>query len=85
MTQEQFYNKTDECVSKFKNGKERYRTSAQFNLVIQMLARGADLYEIIDQLCQSNDDLQNAFQQYIHRDTRPMISTPDPCAKTQTP
>lgn len=84
MTPEQLYNKTDECVSKFKNGKERYRTSAQFNVVIQMLVRGADPYEIIDQLCQSNDDIQHAFQQYVHRDTRPMIITPNPfVAKTK--
>ena len=65
--------KTDECIARFKNGKERYKTSATFNRVVQMLVRGADPYEIIDHLCQMSDDQTKAFEQYIHRDTRPMV------------
>ena len=76
MKAEEFYNKTEECIAKFKNGKERYKTSPTFNVVVQMLVRGADPYEIIDQLCQATDDRAMAFQQYIHRDTRPLIITP---------
>lgn len=74
MEAEEFYNKTDECIARFKNGKERYRNSPTFNAVIQMLVRGADSYEIIDQLCQSIDDQTRAFEQYMHRDTRPFIT-----------
>jgi len=74
MEEEEFYNKTDECIARFKNGKERYRNSPTFNVVIQMLVRGADSYEIIDQLCQSTDDQTRALEQYIHRDTRPFIT-----------
>ena len=69
----EFYKKTDECIAKFKNGKERYQQSATFNRVVQMLVRDADPYEIIDQLCQMNDDNQKAFEQYIRRFTRPMV------------
>lgn len=58
---------------RFKNGKERYKTSATFNRVVQMLVRNADPYEIIDHLCQMSDDQTKAFEQYIHRDTRPMV------------
>jgi hypothetical protein len=73
MTHEEFYRKTDECIARFKNGKERYRNSATFNRVVQMLVRDVDPYEIIDHLCQMSDDQIKAFEQYIHRDTRPMV------------
>jgi hypothetical protein len=72
MTHEEFYRKTDECIARFKNGKERYKTSATFNRVVQMLVRDIDPYEIIDQLCQMSDDQVKAFEQYAHRDTRPI-------------
>lgn len=72
MMQEEYYQKTDECVAKFKNGKARYQQSATFNRVIQMLVRDADPMEIIDQLVTITDDTQKAFEQYMLRDTRPM-------------
>ena len=77
MTQEEFYRKTDECIARFKNGKERYKNSATFNRVIQMLVRDVDPYEIIDNLCQMSDDQTKAFKQYIYRDTRPMVISPN--------
>lgn len=70
----EFYNKTDECISRFKNGKERYKTSATFNRVIQMLVRNVDPYDIIDQLCQMSDDQMKAFEQYVNRDTKSFIN-----------
>lgn len=73
MTEQEFYHKTDECVARFKNGKERFKTSATFNQVVQMLVRDVDPYDIIDALCQMSDDQTRAFEQYIYRDTRPMI------------
>jgi len=73
MTQLEFYHKTDECIARFKNGQERYRTSSIFNMVVQMLVRDVDPYEIIDHLCQMSDDQTKAFEQYITRDTRPMV------------
>lgn len=74
MRQKDFYVKTDECISRFKNGKDRYRNSPTFNKVVQMLVRDVDPYDIIDQLCQSLDDQSKAFEQYILRDTRPMTT-----------
>jgi len=73
MNEMEFYKKTDECIAKFKNGKERYQQSATFNRAVQMLVRDVDPYDIIDQLCQMTDDNQKAFEQYIHRDTKPMV------------
>jgi hypothetical protein len=72
MTDSEFYQKTDECIALFKNGKERYRTSATFNISVQMLVRGVSPYEVIDHLCQMSDFQSKAFEQYMHRDTRPM-------------
>lgn len=72
MDEFEFYKKTDECISKFKNGKERYRKSPTFNRVIQMLVRGVDPFDVIDQLCQVTDDTQKAFEQYVIRDERPI-------------
>lgn len=72
------YSKTSECIAKFKNGNHRYQQSALFNQVVQMLVRGVDPYDVIDHLVQVNEDTLNAFTQYLHRDTRPMImSGPD--------
>ena len=51
---------------------QKWKTSATFNRVVQMLVRDVDPYEIIDHLCQTSDDQIKAFEQYIHRDTRPM-------------
>ena len=74
MNEKEFYNKTDECIARFKNGKERYKTSVTFNKVVQMLVRGVSPYEVIDCLCQMSDDQNEAFIQYINRDNRSMIT-----------
>jgi len=65
MKEQEIYLKTNECIARFKNGEERYKTSATFNRVVQMLVRGVDPYEIIDDLCQMSDDMTNAFIKYI--------------------
>lgn len=72
MNEMDFYKKTEECIAKFKNGKERYRTSVTFNRVVQMLVRDVDPYDVIEQLCEITDDTQRAFEQFAFRDTRPM-------------
>ena len=71
MRVDEVYRKTDECIARFKNGKERYRNSATFNRVVQMLVRDVDPYDVIDQLCQMSDDQARAFEQYTLRDGRP--------------
>ena len=69
MKAHEHYKKTDEILSKFKNGKNRFRESALFNRVVQMLVRDADPIEIIDQLITITDDTQKAFEQYMIRST----------------
>ena len=74
MEEKEHYKKTEEYIIKFVNGEERYRTSPTFNIAIQMLVRGVDPYQVIDQLCQNVDDLNEAFKQYILRDPKPKHS-----------
>ena len=66
------YQKTCEVLSKFPNNEERYRTSALFHQVVQMLVRQDDPYIVIEQLITSCEDIQRAFAEYINRDTRPI-------------
>lgn len=67
MKEEEKYQRTDEIIAKFKNGRERYMESALFNQVVQMLVRDADVYMVIDQLIRVSEDCQNALVQRIHR------------------
>ena len=73
MDRTELYEKTNECIARFKNGKEKYQKSALFNMIIQQLARGVDPYEVIEQLIQTTEDTQKAFEQYMYRDTRPTV------------
>lgn len=75
------YRKTEEIINRFKNGKERYKRSALFNKVVQMLVRDVDEYEIIDDLINVAQDSTSALEQYIYRDTRPIIIDPDKVIK----
>jgi hypothetical protein len=72
MNESERYKKTDEIIAKFKNGKEHYQQSPIFNRVIQMLVRDEDPLVIIDHLIMLTEDTQKAFEQYIHRDIRPI-------------
>jgi len=53
---------------------EEYKTSALFNTVVQMLVRGEDPLEVIDQLITTAEDANKALIQYMYRDTRPTMS-----------
>jgi hypothetical protein len=68
MKQEEFYLKTSEYITKFKDGEKRYRESPLFNQVIQMLLRDVDPIDIIDQLIQTIENTQKAFEEYMIRD-----------------
>lgn len=61
----EYYKKVDETIAKFKNGKELYHTSATFNIVVQSLVRGADVYELLEQVILQDIDLQKAFETHI--------------------
>jgi hypothetical protein len=64
MLDRDFYLKIDECIARFENGKERYRTSPTVNMVVQILVRDTDPYKTIDRLCQIVDDQSQTFRQY---------------------
>lgn len=68
MRQEEIYLKTSEYITKFKNGEKRYRESPLFNQVIQMLVRDVNPIDIIDQLIQTIENTQKAFEEYMVRD-----------------
>lgn len=67
MTPEEHYRKTDEIIAKFKNGKELYLKSAEFNKIVQMLVRGSTPYECIEQMVNVVDNINDAFLQQILR------------------
>jgi len=72
MRQEEFYLKTSEYITKFKDGEKRYRESPLFNQVIQMLVRDINPIDIIDQLIQTTENIQKAFEEYMVRVKSPM-------------
>lgn len=63
---------TSKYITKFKDGEKRYRESPLFNQVIQMLVRDVDPIDIIDQLIQTTENTQKAFEEYMVRDKSPM-------------
>ena len=75
MTPTEEYQKTQEVLNKFLN-REKYRKSALFHQVVQMLVRGVDPYLVIEQLITTTEDTQKAFEQYINRDDRPITFHP---------
>lgn len=77
VTDKKYYSRLDTCISRFKNGRERYHNSITLRTAIEVLMMGGDPYEIIDMLCQQNDDLAERFKDYVNRDTRPMLLVPN--------
>lgn len=72
MRQEEIFLKTNEYITKFKDGEKRYRESPLFNQIIQMLVRNIDPIDIIDQLIHTTEDTQRAFELYMVREKSPM-------------
>lgn len=67
MTQIDYYTKTTEVLDKFKDANQLYYTSPTFNVCVQQLVRGLSPYEIIQNLCQREDDIMKAFTQQVLR------------------
>lgn len=67
MTPEENYKKTDEVISKFRNGQDLFRKSPLFNRAVQMLVRDVDPYELIAHLIQVTEDTQKALENQILR------------------
>ncbi|HMT01696.1 MAG TPA: hypothetical protein PKD00_00060 [Burkholderiales bacterium] len=73
MNSQERYNKITELLSKFKNGEKLYNQNATFNLIINQMVHGVNEFEIIEQLVLQINTLQQIFEDYINRDTRPFI------------
>jgi hypothetical protein len=58
-------NSINDIISKFENGTERYYTDPIFNKVIMMLYHGQDPLDIIDTLIKSNNEITEAFHDYM--------------------
>lgn len=65
--------KTKEILQKFTDGESKYKESALFHRVIEMLVRNQDPFDIIEKLLDMNADLLAKYLDYVQRDTRPMI------------
>lgn len=55
----------DDIISKFSNGEERYNTDPLFNKVVMMLYHGHDPLDMIDSLIKTNNEITEAFQNYL--------------------
>jgi len=71
MNQQEQYQKTLEMLKHFPDYETKYKHSAMFHKVIQMLVRLDNPYLVIDQLIIASEDIQRAFEQYIINDNRP--------------
>jgi hypothetical protein len=70
------YQKITELLSKFKNGEELYKRNVMFNQAIQMMVEGMNEFEVLEQIILASDRTQRAFEDYVNRDTRPMVMHP---------
>jgi hypothetical protein len=70
------YQKITELLSKFKNGEELYKRNAMFNQAIQMMVEGMNEFEVLEQIILASERTQRAFEDYVNRDTRPMVMRP---------
>ena len=61
----ELHRKTNEVLSKFKNGKELYYKSAMFNQIVQCLVRGEDAYVLLEQTCLMHDSCVDALRHHI--------------------
>lgn len=55
----------DEILEKFPNGRERFNKDPLFNKVVMLIANNGDLYNIIDTLINSNNEITETFRNYL--------------------
>ena len=69
--------KLKEVIARFPDGNERFRRSAIFNTVVQVLARGGDEYDVINSLIKNAEKVQKAYTDHLsvcnHRDIIPKV------------
>ena len=73
--QERYY-KVTELLKEFENGEELYRKSAMFHQAIQMMVDGLSPFKTMEQIIKVCERTQRALEDYMMRDTRPIIVAP---------
>lgn len=66
MTDIEFYEKTKQVISRFKNGQRLYNESATFNKAVQCLVRDMDIYDLLEQVIQNSEDISKAFAHHLN-------------------
>ena len=79
------HQKIDEIIERFPNGKELYASSAMFNQVVQMMARGVSIELCMEQIIYNVQDNQNAFTEYVKREMPRSILIGDKLYNYKTP
>lgn len=69
MNEHDRYQKTEDIISKFENGLDRFKLSPLFNTTIQMLVDDVDPLKVIDHLINVAEHSQNALLQQLMRNT----------------
>ena len=75
MNAQERYLKITELLKEFDNGKELYQKSPIFNQAIQMMVEGFSPYKTLEQVVIACERTQRAFEDYMNRDTRPLLLT----------
>lgn len=64
--------KTEEIISRFKNGNQLYLKSAVFNRMVQMLARGMTEYEVMQEMVMLIEDNIKASEYILTTSVHPV-------------
>lgn len=76
MTEQEYYNKLTDTLSKFSpEFKDKFRTSALAHQTVEYLLRGGDVFRLIEQLIEAADNSTNALSRMIGTHPRPFIGT----------
>lgn len=66
-SEEEYRNKKEEVISKFRKEfiKGHYNYNPQLHTVVELLTRGTDPYQIIEEVIKVNEDISKKMEEYI--------------------
>jgi hypothetical protein len=64
------YSRLEEIISKFENGEERYNTDPMVHNIVNMIYNNEDPLIIIDSLIKSNNQMMEAFFNYMMKHSK---------------
>jgi hypothetical protein len=64
------YSRLEEIISKFENGEERYNTDPMVHNIVNMIYNNEDPLIIIDSLIKSNNQMMEAFHNYMMKHSK---------------